>query len=217
MTGRHVRPGHARLRSTASITSLNSLIDSDDEDHGERDGLIKDDQHDGNGYNRTDQHQSTEYTDSLPALNSYPPRNVPATPQKPGPPIGAGAVTWLSLPAKSQLAILFCCRLFDFLQITALQAYLFYQLQSFDPSLPEATISYQAGILQGAFTASQFATAIAWGRVADAGWGGRKRVLLIGLVGTGVSCIGSGFSRSFGWAVAWRAFGGGINGTVGIM
>ncbi|KAJ6191111.1 hypothetical protein N7519_001132 [Penicillium mononematosum] len=109
------------------------------------------------------------------------------------------------------------CRVFDFLQIASLQAYMFYQLKSFDPNLSDSDVATQAGILQGAFTAAQFATAIPWGRVADAQWGGRKFVLLVGLVGTAVSCLGVAYSTSFAQAVFWRSFGGAINGTVGII
>lgn len=126
-------------------------------------------------------------------------------------------VTWMSLPRKNQLAILFSCRLVDFLQVASLQAYMFYQLRSFDPTLSDATISSQAGILQGCFTASQVLTAILWGKVADASWGGRKMVLLIGLAGTGISCLGYGFSTTFWQAAFFRILGGGINGLVGIM
>jgi hypothetical protein len=126
-------------------------------------------------------------------------------------------VSWASLPQKGQLAILGLCRVFDFLQIASLQAYMFYQLKSFSPDLSDSDISTQAGILQGAFTAAQFATAIPWGRVADAPWGGRKFVLLVGLVGTAISCIGVAFATTFTEAVFWRSFGGAINGTVGII
>ena len=42
-------------------------------------------------------------------------------------------------------------------------------------------------------------------------------VLLIGLLGTALSCLGYGFATSFAQAAAWRAFGGAINGTVGII
>jgi MFS family permease len=126
-------------------------------------------------------------------------------------------VTWLSLPRKDQLAILFLCRLVDFLQVASLQAYVFYQLKSFDPSLSDAAISTQAGILQGCFTGAQVLTAIFWGKVADSSSFGRKTVLLVGLGGTAVSCMGYGFSKTFFWAAFFRAFGGGINGTVGIM
>jgi MFS family permease len=123
----------------------------------------------------------------------------------------------MSLPRKKQLALLGLCRVFDFLQIASLQAYMFYQLKSFDETLSDSDVSTQAGILQGAFTAAQFATAIPWGRVADAEWGGRRFVLLVGLVGTAVSCLGVAFATSFAQAVFWRSFGGAINGTVGII
>jgi hypothetical protein len=126
-------------------------------------------------------------------------------------------VTWMSLPRKGQLGLLGLCRVFDFLQIASLQAYMFYQLKSFDPNLSDSDVATQAGILQGAFTAAQFATAIPWGRVADAEWGGRKFVLLVGLIGTAMSCLGVAYSTSFAQAVFWRSFGGAINGTVGII
>ena len=129
----------------------------------------------------------------------------------------SGPVTWLSLPRKDQLAILFLCRLVDFLQVASLQAYVFYQLKSFDTSLSDAAVSTQAGILQGCFTGAQVLTAILWGKAADAKWCGRKMVLLVGLGGTAISCIGYGFATTFFWAAFWRVFGGGINGTVGIM
>ncbi|KAH7385126.1 major facilitator superfamily domain-containing protein [Cadophora sp. MPI-SDFR-AT-0126] len=129
----------------------------------------------------------------------------------------SGPVTWLSLPRKDQLAILFLCRLVDFLQVASLQAYVFYQLKSFDTSLSDAAVSTQAGILQGCFSGAQVLTAILWGKAADARWCGRKMVLLIGLGGTAISCLGYGFATTFFWAVFWRVIGGGINGTVGII
>ena len=126
-------------------------------------------------------------------------------------------VTWMSLPRKDQLAILFLCRLVDFLQVASMQAYVFYQLKSFDPELSDSTISTQAGILQGCFSGAQVLTAILWGKAADASWCGRKMVLVVGLGGTALSCLGYGFATTFFWAAFWRAIGGGINGTVGIM
>ena len=126
-------------------------------------------------------------------------------------------VSWSDLPHKGQLAILTMARLSEPLTQTSLQAYMFYQLKSFNPSLPDSTIASQAGILQGSFTASQFFTAILWGRASDADWGGRKKVLLIGLLGTCISCVGFGFSRSFVQAVMFRTLGGALNGNVGVM
>ena len=154
---------------------------------------------------------------AAPPFPSSSSTSVPSGP----PPVSStsrpGPVTWMSLPQKKQLAILGLCRVFDFLQIASLQAYMFYQLKSFDENLSDSDVSTQAGILQGAFTAAQFATAIPWGRVADAEWGGRKFVLLVGLLGTALSCLGVAFSKSFAQAVFWRSFGGAINGTVGII
>ncbi|EFY94668.2 MFS transporter [Metarhizium robertsii ARSEF 23] len=126
------------------------------------------------------------------------------------------AISWRAVPRKEQLLILFASRLVDFLQVTSLQAYIFFQLKHFDDRLSDAEVSKQAGILQGCFTGAQVLTAILWGKAADASWCGRKRVLLIGLAGTAVSCVGYGFSTSFYEAALWRALGGAINGAVGI-
>ncbi|PBP19046.1 major facilitator superfamily transporter [Diplocarpon rosae] len=117
--------------------------------------------------------------------------------------------TWSSLPHKSQLAILTLARLSEPL------SYLFYQLRFFDRSLPASTIASQAEIMQGSFAAAQLCTAMLWGRFSDGG--GRKRVLLIGLTGTMISCLGFGFSRTFWQALVFRMLGGALNGNVGVM
>jgi hypothetical protein len=118
-------------------------------------------------------------------------------------------VSWKSLPRKDQLFILTLARLSEPLTQTSLQAYMFYQLRSFSPSAPDSTISYQAGMLQAAFTGAQFCTAVFWGRMADWEHMGRKRVILIGLLGTAIGALGFGFSSSFAVALVWRAIGGG--------
>ncbi|KAJ4221579.1 hypothetical protein NW759_006824 [Fusarium solani] len=132
-------------------------------------------------------------------------------------PVQKGPVSWMSLPRKDQLLVLFIGRLADFLQIASLQAYVFYQLKAMDGSLSDSRISERAGILQGCFTGAQVCTAILWGKIADASWCGRKWALVVGLGGTALSCVGYGFSTTFFWAAFWRAFGGAINGTVGII
>jgi hypothetical protein len=125
--------------------------------------------------------------------------------------------SWSSLPRKGQLALLTISRLSEPLTQTSLQSYMFYQLKSFDPSLPDSTISAQAGMMQAAFTATQFITAIAWGRAADSERFGRKLVLMIGLMGTMISALGFGFSKSFVTAMFFRSIGGALNGNVGVM
>jgi len=126
-------------------------------------------------------------------------------------------ISWRSLPRKDQLFVITLARLSEPLTQTSLGSYLFYQLQSFDKTLPDATISYQAGIINAAFPFAQFLTAMLWGRVADSEHGGRKRVIYIGLLGTMCSIIGFGFSQSFPMAVACRCLGGMLNGNIGVM
>ncbi|KZF26176.1 MFS general substrate transporter [Xylona heveae TC161] len=152
---------------------------------------------------------SEEPDDVLPTINNRPAKVNEN--EKPGP------VTWASLPRKGQLLLLVLARMSEPLAQNSLAAYVFYQLRSFDPSLPDSTISSQAGILQGSFAAAQFLTAVLWGRVSDADWGGRKRVLLIGLFGTTLASIGFGFSKSFASAITFRILGGVLNGNVGVL
>lgn len=123
--------------------------------------------------------------------------------------------SWASIPHKFQLFVICTVRIVDFFQQAALQAYMFYQLKSFSPSAPDGQISFEAGVLQGVFTAAQVFTGILWGRVADSPSFGRKSVLLIGLTGQGLSCVGVAFSQSFAAAVVWRCLGGAVNATVG--
>ncbi|KAH8805153.1 putative MFS transporter [Xylogone sp. PMI_703] len=125
--------------------------------------------------------------------------------------------SWSNLPRKRQLFILAFCRVFDFMQVASFQTVCYYQLKTFGPSLPEETLSLQTGVASSSFSGAQIFTAIIWGRIADSKWVGRKRVLLIGLLGTGLSCIGLAFSRSFLTMVIFRLLAGGTNGTVGII
>ncbi|KAK1828184.1 major facilitator superfamily domain-containing protein [Podospora conica] len=126
-------------------------------------------------------------------------------------------VSWRDLPRKDQLIVITLARLSEPLVQTSLQSYMFYMLKWFDPELSDAVISSQAGILHASFTAAQFLTAMMWGRIADSRRFGRKTVLMIGLAGTFVSCIGFGFSTSFYQALFFRALGGITNGNIGVL
>ncbi|KAF8860717.1 MFS general substrate transporter [Acephala macrosclerotiorum] len=126
-------------------------------------------------------------------------------------------VTWMSLPHRKQLIVLTLARLSEPLVQTSLQAYMFYQLKSFDESLPDSTIAAQAGMMASSFTGAQFLTAMMWGRISDSERGGRKLVLLIGLFGTAISCLGFGFAKTFWQALLFRTLGGALNGNIGVM
>ncbi|GAM86989.1 hypothetical protein ANO11243_050100 [Dothideomycetidae sp. 11243] len=125
-------------------------------------------------------------------------------------------VSYLTLPHKSQLAILCLARLADPLAQTSIQSYMFYQIRSFDPSASDAQISTQAGILISAKTAAQVCTGMLWGRLADSGLGGRKLVLLIGLLSCCVTYLGYGLSKSVTAAVIWQVLGGALSSNVAI-
>jgi hypothetical protein len=210
-TGRRRRESNTSLASVEERSSSHSL-DSPDSPTID-DNMLRNTSMDLGGDRKTQHVRARSISHGQPQTLAPQENGLPTAPA----PTRPALVTWMSLPRKGQLALLGLCRVFDFLQIASLQAYMFYQLKSFDQNLSDSDVATQAGILQGAFTAAQFATAIPWGRVADAQWGGRKFVLLVGLVGTAVSCLGVAYSTSFAQAVFWRSFGGAINGTVGII
>jgi MFS family permease len=126
-------------------------------------------------------------------------------------------VSWAELPHKFQLILLILARFSEPLTMSSIRSYMYYQLRYFDPSLSDATISSQAGYITSAFMFAQFLTAFWWGRAADWEYLGRKRVLLIGLLGTGISSLGFGFSQTFAQAICFRIIGGMLNGNVGVM
>lgn len=148
-------------------------------------------------------------TNALPVEEDERATGARVEPPHPKPTSKPEPVSWMSLPRKDQLAILTLARLSEPLTQTSLQSYMFYQLRSFAPDASDSTISYQAGLLQAAFTGAQFCTAIMWGRMADSERMGRKKVILIGLLGTAIGAVGFGFSRSFAVALCWRFLGGG--------
>ncbi|KAH7026045.1 major facilitator superfamily domain-containing protein [Microdochium trichocladiopsis] len=155
----------------------------------------------------------TQHPDQGPEAAPWGPRLGPAMPS----PSSKEVVGWRDLPQKKQLFVITMARLSEPLVQTSLQSYMFYQLKWFDPSQPDAVISGQAGVLHASFTAAQFLTAMVWGRVADSRRAGRKTVILIGLLGTFVSCLGFGFSTNFWQALMFRLLGGITNGNIGVL
>ena len=122
---------------------------------------------------------------------------------------------WKDIPHKGQISVLVLARIVEPIVQTSLTAYMFHQLQWFDSSLPDSTISWQAGVLQASFSGAQTLTSWYWGRAADTY--GRKAVLLFGSFGTLISCIGFGLSRSFVSALIFRLLGGLVNGNIPVM
>lgn len=94
---------------------------------------------------------------------------------------------------------------------------MFFQLRHFSPSANDAVIASQAGLLVSSKTAAHVCTGIVWGRFADSELGGRKVVLIIGLLACGIGVLGYGFSVSFPAALAWQLVDGAFNSSISMI
>ncbi|KAH8985103.1 MFS general substrate transporter [Lactarius akahatsu] len=79
----------------------------------------------------------------------------------------------------------------------------------------ERKVGYYAGLIVSLYFAAQAVSVLQWSRLSDNI--GRKPVLLCGLLGTMVSSVLFGLSRSFPALVFSRCFHGMLNGNVGVM
>ncbi len=126
-------------------------------------------------------------------------------------------ISWASMPRKGQLAVIVFARLAEPLSERSFTSYLFYQLQWFNPNLAASDIARQAGYLTAVFAAAQCLTSMWWGYAADNPRLGRKRVLVIGLVGSAMAALGMGFCHSLAFAFFFRFMAGALNGNVGVL
>ncbi|KAF8713430.1 hypothetical protein AX14_012984 [Amanita brunnescens Koide BX004] len=78
-----------------------------------------------------------------------------------------------------------------------------------------AKVGYYAGLIESLFFVAEAATILQWGRISDCI--GRKPVLLIGLMGSVLSMLCFGLSRTFTALVISRSLCGILNGNVGVM
>ncbi|KAF5227857.1 hypothetical protein FANTH_14662 [Fusarium anthophilum] len=111
-------------------------------------------------------------------------------------------VTWKNMPNKWQLGVIAAARITELLT---------------PGSNSESQAVSQAGILMASWAAAQSIAAVWWGRAANSPRLGRKGVILIGLAGTFVSGLGSGFARSFNQLLAVKVTAGVLNTNLGIM
>ncbi|KAF6743819.1 major facilitator superfamily transporter [Ephemerocybe angulata] len=79
----------------------------------------------------------------------------------------------------------------------------------------EKKVGYYAGLIESLFFATEAMTVLQWSRMSDRI--GRKPVLLLGLVGTILSILCFGLSRSFWTLVVSRCLCGLLNGNIGVM
>ncbi|KAI9443946.1 MFS general substrate transporter [Lactarius indigo] len=79
----------------------------------------------------------------------------------------------------------------------------------------ERKVGYYAGLIVSLFFAAEAVTVLQWSRLSDKV--GRKPILLFGLLGTIISSILFGLSRSFSALVFSRCLNGMLNGNTGVM
>jgi MFS family permease len=88
--------------------------------------------------------------------------------------------------------------------------YIYHMVASFEVAQTKAEISMYAGMVTSAFAFAECLSSVFWGRLSDRI--GRKKVLLGGLFGTGLSMLLFGFAKSLPMALIARALGGLLNG-----
>jgi MFS family permease len=93
--------------------------------------------------------------------------------------------------------------------------YIYFMIESFNITKDDRKIAIYAGMVTSSFAFAEFSTGVVWGRLSDRI--GRKPVLIMGLVGTGLSMILFGFASSLPVALLARAMGGLLNGNVGVL
>ncbi|KJZ76705.1 hypothetical protein HIM_04041 [Hirsutella minnesotensis 3608] len=133
----------------------------------------------------------------------------------------AAPASWATMPNKDQLALIFLARLCETATNSSFQTYVVSQLRSFETphgnNSSVFTLAFQLSVLNAVVAGPQLFTSILWGRLADSRHMGRKYVILVGLIGTGIGSLGLGASKSFAAMVFWRFVAGFINGNQGVM
>ncbi|EAU85271.2 hypothetical protein CC1G_10057 [Coprinopsis cinerea okayama7 len=79
----------------------------------------------------------------------------------------------------------------------------------------EKKVGYYAGLIESLFFVTEAMTVLQWSRISD--HVGRKPVLLVGLVGTFLSMLAFGLSKTFWGLVISRCLTGLLNGNIGVM
>ncbi|KAF2449350.1 MFS general substrate transporter [Karstenula rhodostoma CBS 690.94] len=114
-----------------------------------------------------------------------------------------------------QLAVLALCRICEPIAFMSIFPYAYYMVKDFKITDDESKVSMYVGMITSAFAFMECMSGIFWGRLSDRI--GRKKVLLGGLFGTGLSMLLFGFAQSLPVAMLARALGGALNGNIGVL
>ncbi|KFA60228.1 hypothetical protein S40285_07729 [Stachybotrys chlorohalonatus IBT 40285] len=113
-----------------------------------------------------------------------------------------------------QLFLLAIVRLAEPIALTSIFPYAWALIKRFEVG-DDQDASFYAGLLISSFSLAEAVMGMYWGGLSDRI--GRKPVLMIGCVGTMLSMVVVGFASNIWIALAGRAFGGLLNGNVGVI
>ncbi|KAI8393986.1 major facilitator superfamily domain-containing protein [Radiomyces spectabilis] len=119
----------------------------------------------------------------------------------------------LPLPAR-QLFIICACRFAEPICFTVLFPFIVSMVRDFKVG-DETEVGYYVGFVTSSFALAQLLTGIHWGMLSDRI--GRRPVILMGLVGTILSILLFGLSKSYVWALLSRSLCGLLNGNIGVL
>lgn len=106
--------------------------------------------------------------------------------------------------------LLALCRICEPIAFMSIFPYAYFMVESFGITQDKAQISMYTGMVTSSFAFMECLSGIFWGRLSDRI--GRKKVLLGGLFGTGLSMLLFGFAKNLPMALVARALGGLLNG-----
>jgi MFS family permease len=123
--------------------------------------------------------------------------------------LGECSVGW-TLQKVIKLTCVALCRVCEPIAFMSIFPYAYFMVEDFHIAHDKAQISMYVGMVTSAFAFSECISGVFWGRLSDKI--GRKKVLLGGLFGTGLSMLLFGFAKSLPMALFARALGGLLNG-----
>ncbi|ORY23550.1 major facilitator superfamily domain-containing protein [Naematelia encephala] len=116
---------------------------------------------------------------------------------------------------KLQLAIICLIRIVEPICFQVIFPFINEMLVKIGAAKDRDSVGYPAGIIESIFSLTQLVTVFFWGSLSDRI--GRKPVLIIGCVGSSVSAVAFGLSKSFPMLVLTRCLNGVMNGNIGVL